>query len=357
MALKSLFDLCIRYVSMNMNLADSLVGFPEVIGKQIFDACIEYGQMEEDSPVTAHAIRLFGDAYGGLFMDSLQCHNLHMISEFGECMVALAMGVTHLDLSDCLLGNGSEFLRAFMDMCNLKTLNISGNELDEEGFRLMFTRYKVFKTGFESLEVLDISRNNVSVNILKIIVLLPCLKTLKVSIDDEMRNTGKIIVEKWTQTLKNARFEITAGENEGLNTDFNSGWGNVLLNLWSNKMLIWQELKNEKLKRTMHPLQLTNSELQSDKSIEKAKKSETFYSKSLKMAQVSKYKYSQKISRFSTYVYNKKSCESMDNKISVKNTKIENNKRKRDLENNSSKKYPKMAKAFDMELLNMYMKK
>lgn len=97
-----------------MNLADSLVGFPEVIGKEIFDACIEDGHMEEDSPVTAHAIRLFGDAYGGpggVFLDSLQCHNLQMISEFGECMVALAMCVTHLDLSDCLLGNDSEFLR------------------------------------------------------------------------------------------------------------------------------------------------------------------------------------------------------------------------------------------------------
>ncbi|CAL4117584.1 unnamed protein product [Meganyctiphanes norvegica] len=358
MCVESLLNLCIKYVSLNMHLVESLVGFPDIIGEQIFEACITNGQMEEDSPATGHAIALFGEAYYGLFMDSLECHSLDMISEFGECLVGLAMHVTHLNLSDCHLGNGSEFLRVFMDMPNLETLNIAGNDLDVEGFKLMFTRYKVFKNGFESLQVLDISRNKVNVNIVRIIVTLPYLKKLKVSMCDEINNENKNNVEEWTKSLKKARFEISSGKIEDDNIVFNSGWGKRLLEHWNSKMLEWQEIKKKKSQKIFPNLQQTNSEIQeSDSLIEKAKSSQAFYMQSLKLAQITKSKSTQKCSKFSTYVYIKQSSEKKYLLKNVTNIKVQNNKRKMDFENSSQKKIPKVAQTIDMELLKMYMKK
>jgi len=106
----TLFDLCLVYVSTNVQNIDSLEGFPDVIGEKIFAAIREQKilQLSADHDCAA-VLHLFDEAYGSLLLDELSINNLAILEQHFESFSAFHH-VTKLDVTGCLLGDSHDCL-------------------------------------------------------------------------------------------------------------------------------------------------------------------------------------------------------------------------------------------------------
>lgn len=70
---KSLERLSLDFVSYNVDLLDTLVGLPEIIGKLIFGHIARYVSSEDNYPNSKvlHLFKVFNEAYRGEFLEDL----------------------------------------------------------------------------------------------------------------------------------------------------------------------------------------------------------------------------------------------------------------------------------------------
>ena len=70
----SLLQTCLQFVACNLQLVDSLVGFPEIMGQRLFLEAIKRRQFEPLSQTNDSFwnLKLFQDAYGALVLEKLQ---------------------------------------------------------------------------------------------------------------------------------------------------------------------------------------------------------------------------------------------------------------------------------------------
>ena len=101
---KKLFDVSLMFVADNINLVESLTGFPEIVGEQLFNTAMELGKFG-DKNTTASSLQPFYDAYGDAVLESLSLRDEHtVLSEHLDC-VLIFTSLRALDLSGCGLGN------------------------------------------------------------------------------------------------------------------------------------------------------------------------------------------------------------------------------------------------------------
>ena len=101
---RKLFDISLDFVAANITLVDSLAGFPEVVGRQLFDAAHLLHKL------CPRALELFCDAYGDNILHSVNLteHRL-AVGELLNCN-ALFSGLSELDVGGCNIGDDSEIL-------------------------------------------------------------------------------------------------------------------------------------------------------------------------------------------------------------------------------------------------------
>ncbi|XP_027212173.2 leucine-rich repeat-containing protein 42 [Penaeus vannamei] len=284
---KTLFEICLDYVAGKIIMVESLEGFPEVVSEQIFDKCLDLGSFSQNDVASEHAIALFVDAYGSDFMNSFKCENRRIMSEYGECLAVLCLSVTHLDLRGCALGNNSDFLKVFVQMDHLRVLNIAQNELSDEGFRLMTVCHKMYKKGFEALESLDVSENKVGMKMLKSLLGLPQLKNIRVSIAHSLKNLQPRFTHEWTENVNRLGFKLLPRDIEFAGHITTVGWGSKIIAAWQNEIEILERVRQEKV----------------------LKKSQGFYSQSIKRAELAFTKPRTRTETYETYTYVKKRKE------------------------------------------------
>ena len=122
----NLFTMCLKYVSLNTPLLDSLVGFPEIVGKQLFNYMVkenvfEFENIPFNDPSTADleklkTLTLFNDAYNELVLSSLSFSSMKKDLDSLQYLLACFDAITELDLShiklnDAVLGMFSRFHR------------------------------------------------------------------------------------------------------------------------------------------------------------------------------------------------------------------------------------------------------
>jgi len=109
-SVSSLFDLCLVYVSANVQNVDSLVGFPDTIGEKIF-ATVRNRRILQ--AFTDHdcalVLRKFDEAYGSLLLEELTVKNLPVLEQHIESLSAFCH-ITKLDVTGCALGDNHEYL-------------------------------------------------------------------------------------------------------------------------------------------------------------------------------------------------------------------------------------------------------
>ena len=90
---------------------ESLVGFPDIIGEQLFKHAYSSGLDQSQQ-----TLKLFCDAYGDLVLRSLSLAGQHLFAnnymEYLQCFIMLS----ELDLSYCRLGDEHELLTQVGEM-------------------------------------------------------------------------------------------------------------------------------------------------------------------------------------------------------------------------------------------------
>ena len=106
----SLFNLCLVYVSANVQNVDSLVGFPDTIGEKIFATVRSRRILQTFADHDcALVLRKFDEAYGILLLEELTVKNLPVLELHVESLSAFCH-VTKLDVTGCALGDNHDYL-------------------------------------------------------------------------------------------------------------------------------------------------------------------------------------------------------------------------------------------------------
>lgn len=102
----SLFSICLDFVAKNITMVESLCGFPEIVGKELFKRVQINGGFPKGCQQN---LQLFCHAYESLVLSKLSLKNRYLeVNEVNylQCYPYL----TELDLSHCLLGSDHELL-------------------------------------------------------------------------------------------------------------------------------------------------------------------------------------------------------------------------------------------------------
>ena len=107
----TLREICVHFVAANIHFADSLEGFPSLIGKEIFDFCIKLDQFQTPTEEAGNILSLFCDAYEEDFLVEMSCFRLRHINL--EEVLPYILHFKHLqklDLFGCSLGDDHDIL-------------------------------------------------------------------------------------------------------------------------------------------------------------------------------------------------------------------------------------------------------
>ena len=100
----SLFRMCLKYITMNYEKLDSLIGFPEMIGRQLFEFMVTDGLFSTLNCESKYKLlKIFSDAYKEILLNSLTLYdiNLRYMDNLLQCFGYLQ----ELDLTNQIVNN------------------------------------------------------------------------------------------------------------------------------------------------------------------------------------------------------------------------------------------------------------
>jgi len=157
----SLKDISLRYIACNIKLADSFVGLPEIVGKEIFDACCKFGSLNPSSLEDwATVLNIFCEAYQHLILETLNLSGRH---SFVNIDFEAILSFTHLkvlDLSHCKIGDNHPILVHLHSFHHLEYLSLSGNNFGVAGVKLLTQHNRRTRSGFRNLKFLKLNDNS-----------------------------------------------------------------------------------------------------------------------------------------------------------------------------------------------------
>lgn len=186
----SLFNMCLKYIMVNMNLLDSLIGFPEVVAKQMLDFMIDqkFLQIQEilfkvpSSTEHFHCrtLKLFDDAYGSLFLESLSLAVLKDQTKLNlNPLLSCFTNIKELDLSN--VGLTADDVRIVPQFNSLEKLILKNTNLTDQTINKLTVPFRMYKEKSEKLKVLDLQGNPISNRCLELVVVFPKLQILNLS--------------------------------------------------------------------------------------------------------------------------------------------------------------------------------
>ena len=182
-----LFDMCLRFVALNLELVDSLVGFPSLIGETLYNECVKcnkFNGKNEAQKSIEYNLLLFVRAYPE-FAQSLNLVNRRLALNNLKPVISHCC-IHSLDLSNCDLANFDSNLADILKSSSntLVNLNLSSNNLDETFLKKFTLSQRLGYVNFAKMETLDLRRNpilRVEDNILKYFVKYESLNQISIS--------------------------------------------------------------------------------------------------------------------------------------------------------------------------------
>ena len=333
-----LFEQCVKYIARHIGWVDTLQGVPDIIGERLWKGCVENESFLHNDADTRCGLTLFVNAYGREFLESFKCKGPYLLTEYCECLIVMCVTVTHLDVSGCQLGNNNDFLRAVVNMKDLKVLNLSRNELSDGGFRLLLARHRMFQEGFQVLQSCDVSQNIVSLKTLNTFLQMPQLRSIRVSIASSLKKVPKFL-QLWTANIKKSSFKILPLDQMITSSVTTKGLGAQIIHVWERNV---DEQEADRLRKAQE-------------------KSKSFYVPILKQCNDHVFKPETDSEQFDTYTYTRDTLSHSVGSLG-KPPELMNKgeiKRKRDVfqeSNNVVSMASKKKKELDsdMDLLNLY---
>ncbi|XP_011471672.1 leucine-rich repeat-containing protein 42 isoform X2 [Oryzias latipes] len=226
---ESLFQMTLSFVVDNIQHVDSLVGFPEQIGRTVFSAAAE-GHVFS-GPDASKALRLFADAYGETLLGSLCLRNRFPLLHERMEEIRTFCSLKSLDLFGCRLGDQHELFQHVTSLANLVRLFIGANGLSDAGLQRLTAAVRMRQAGLDSLQVLDVSYNPISERALRYLTCLPELSALDVS-QTGMRISPGLQKSMWGLLgLLHCPEPLDVFHHSGCETD---GWAEQVVNQWES---------------------------------------------------------------------------------------------------------------------------
>ena len=101
----SLFRMCLKYITVNYEKLDSLIDFPEMIGRQLFEFMVTDGLFSTLNCESKYKLlKIFSDAYKEILLNSLTLYdiNLRYINNLLQCFGY----IQELDLTNQIVNTG-----------------------------------------------------------------------------------------------------------------------------------------------------------------------------------------------------------------------------------------------------------
>ncbi|XP_072018974.1 leucine-rich repeat-containing protein 42-like [Amphiura filiformis] len=226
---KKLFDISLMFVADNIHLVESFVGFPDIVGEQLFNTTMELGKFENYRTAIV-ALRLFYEAYGGAVLETLSLRDRHVVlTEHLDCVVIFT-GLTALDLGGCGIGNDHGILGVIGNMYCLQELCLCDNRLSDDGIQKMTTPLRIMGRGPKQLHALDLSGNPLITDLgVKYLSAYTCLRQLDLS-GCTVSTQGITRIQSKIPSLRAA--DTDSEKNQFPITIDNHGWAVPLVQHW-----------------------------------------------------------------------------------------------------------------------------
>lgn len=106
-----LYDIALNFICEKSSDIESLCGFPELLGEEIFTQCLISGKFSNTSyAAAANLLKLFSTAYGNSLLSKLSLRDsLVAINEYEALLKPCLTHLTSLDLSENAIG-GDHFI-------------------------------------------------------------------------------------------------------------------------------------------------------------------------------------------------------------------------------------------------------
>lgn len=227
-----MFDMLVQYVARNIHFVDSLVNFPDIIGKRLFEAFLAKFILQPSEETSENFLQLsvngldkFLDAYGRMVISQLNvCGKCKLVRKHQALVVPLLHHLSALDISNCLLGDADDMLQRLGELESLTTLLMCNNYLSDNGVQRLTCRSRVRRRGlFMSLNVLSLSENpQITKRSLKYLLCCQNLQVLNV--------TNTSITQKCLEEIDLIGF--TVDSTYKLPTVETEGWAAPLISTW-----------------------------------------------------------------------------------------------------------------------------
>eukprot|EP00057_Strongylocentrotus_purpuratus_P002594 XP_003724827.1 PREDICTED: leucine-rich repeat-containing protein 42 [Strongylocentrotus purpuratus] len=155
---RSLFQQTINFVARNLWRVESLVGFPDIVGKQLFDAAQSQG-IFTNKQLRLTSLRLFVEAYDIEILSSLNLKRKHVTLKDYAGEIMLFSGLQELELGGCSLGEEHEMWSHIGSMPCLQKLGLGRTGLSDGVMQKLTTPLRLMGRGPKGLKVLDMSGN------------------------------------------------------------------------------------------------------------------------------------------------------------------------------------------------------
>lgn len=232
----SLFNMCLKFMTINIDLIDSLVGMPEIIGEQLFSYMIKEKifnfEISKDGSLSANdlfkvrKLAVFGEAYNDLILKSLTLDGVPLNFNFMP-LICNFQFIVELDLSGRKLP--SELFSIVATFACLEKLILQDTKLTDECVTKLTLPYRIYKENPQSLEIVDIKNNkNVSNGSLELLLNFKNLKLLNLT------GTSVSLNFELVYELKQFGWQISRDE-PTYSYPINSGWAEPIISFLRQK--------------------------------------------------------------------------------------------------------------------------
>ena len=183
----SLFNMCLKFLSVNIDLLDSLVGLPEIIGEQLLSYMIHNnvfnfqstGYLSPFDRLKIKKLALFDEAYNELLLRSLSLTNIHENFDFMPLLHCF-QNLVELDLSGRTLSD--DIFSLLSKFSCLEKVILQNTGLNDKSVIKLTLPYRMYKDNPQEIEILDISNNNDITNeSIELLLTFTKLKTLNLT--------------------------------------------------------------------------------------------------------------------------------------------------------------------------------
>ncbi|XP_001637239.3 leucine-rich repeat-containing protein 42 isoform X2 [Nematostella vectensis] len=218
----SLFFICLDFIARNIHMVESLFGFPDVVGEQLFGRVYANHELEED---TSQNMELFSEAYPELVLSKLCLSGQALVLNSKlECLKCFPY-LTELDVSHCRLGKSHELLTHISNMQSLLRVSLKDNCLGDGDVGHMTLPVRLLGRGLCNLSTLDLSQNpKITGHSFKYLSKLTKLASLNLSatgVKDVIDLTRSTLLH-WTCDGSSFKQPFTTTE----------GWATVIIDKW-----------------------------------------------------------------------------------------------------------------------------